>query len=133
MPNKSCLISPSDRKREWKHKCFWWIGIIRIFRITCQNLKYIIYIKYSSHKTQLGRRKIKFRFLNLRIRKQKKKKKSIIGKRKRKWIISYFRKKIKKTHKLSYNNQWLKYLSKTQRNIRVVLYNSDYHHITIHL
>ena len=89
MPNKSGLISPSDRKREWKYKCFWWIGIIRIFRITCQNLRYIIYIKYSSHKTQLGWRKIKFR-LNLRIRKQKKKKKSIIGKRKRKrkWIIS---------------------------------------------
>jgi len=73
MPNKSGLISPSDRKRKWKHKCFWWIGIIRIFRITCQNLKYIIYINYSSHKTQLGRRKIKYR-LNLRIRNKKKRK-----------------------------------------------------------
>jgi len=82
MPNKSGLIYPSDRKREWKHKRFWWIGIIRILRITSQNLKYIIYIKYSSHKTQLSRRKIKFR-LNSRIRKQKKKKKSIIGKKRK--------------------------------------------------
>ena len=132
MPNKSGLISPSDWKREWKHKYFWWIGIIRIFRITCQNLKYIIYINYSSHKTLLGRRKIKFR-LNLSIRNQKKKKKSKFGKRKRKWIISNIRKKIKKTHQLSYNNQWLKYLLKTQRNIRAVRYHSDYHHIKIHL